>query len=81
MEINDGATARANFKAVPARRRGGRAGNTSAAYVQLGLMPSGKDLIGDYLTWPRRTCWHYEHGSKTLKPCHARGGVKVIPPS
>src|SRR5512134_276838 len=49
MEIVDGATARASIKALIEPRAEEEARHTGAAYVQLGLIPRGKDLVEEYL--------------------------------
>jgi hypothetical protein len=67
VEIIDGATARARFKAKiePAEEREAR--DTQAAYVQLGLVPRGTDLISDFLKLTETdVLGYYEHGSKTF---------------
>ena len=63
VEIVDGATARANFKARIDPSDEEQARNTQAAYVQLGLIPRGTDLITDYLNLAEKdVLGYYEHG-------------------
>jgi len=67
VEIIDGATARANFKAKIEPSEEAEARHTQAAYAQLGLVPRGTDLISDFLNLAEKdVLGYYEHGSKTF---------------
>jgi len=67
VEIIDGATARANFKAKIDPAEVEQVKDTQAAYVQLGLVPRGTDLITDYLDLAEKdVLGYYEHGRKTF---------------
>ncbi len=67
VEIIDGATARANFRARIDSAEEEQVSNTQAAYVQLGLVPRGTDLITDYLDLAEKDVLrYYEHGRKTF---------------
>ena len=67
VEIIDGATARANFKARIDPAEVEQVKDTQAAYVQLGLVPRGTDLIASYLDLAEKdVLGYYEHGRKTF---------------
>jgi hypothetical protein len=67
MKVIDGATARENFRAkIPAEHEA-EIRYTQAAYVHLGLVPKGTDLLTGYLDLAEKdVLGYYESGSKTF---------------
>jgi hypothetical protein len=67
MQIIDGATARQNFKAKISPWAEAEARHTQNAYVHLGLVPRGTDLVTRYLDLAEKdVAGYYEHGTKTF---------------
>jgi hypothetical protein len=67
MEIIDGATARANFKAKIQPWDETEIRHTQAVYTQLGLIPRGRDMLTGYLDLAEKdVLGYYEPGSKTF---------------
>jgi hypothetical protein len=67
MQVVDGATAREQFKAkfVPWSEQEAR--HTQDAYVQLGLVPRGTQLMTRFLDFAEKdVAGYYEHGTKTF---------------
>jgi hypothetical protein len=67
MQVIDGATARRNFKAKISPWAEAEARHTQNAYVHLGLVPRGTDLVTRYLDLAEKdVAGYYEHGTKTF---------------
>jgi hypothetical protein len=67
MQVIDGATARESFKARISPWEQAELRHTQNAYVQMGLVPAGTDLLTGFLDLAEKdVAGYYEHGSKTF---------------